>query len=227
MSDEWFSRLKEYDSLSKARARLILSGKDQEGRLETLRKRQADSMAQLAGLKSSYIHLQQSLHEIEQKIKVQNEQRSRSIDQGGSEEKLRAYNKEISSLEEKGFSFLEDLDVNETERADLQGFLNGLEKTMIEIAGEVKEETAKFQNEIEQLDLRLNSLTEALPAEYRDLLMRTLKKNLALGPFTRVENGSCFFCRANISRNEESEVEMQKILKTCSQCGRIFIPYGT
>ncbi len=227
MSDDWFSRLKEYDSLSKARERLISSGKEQEGRLQTLRKRQDDTLAQLAELKSVYIAHQQSLFEIEQKVKVQTEQRGHWMDRGGSDEKLAAYNQEISSLEDKGFALLEDLDRNESERADLQTFLSGLEKTMSEISDEVKEEMARFQHEIGQLDLRLSSLTDALPSEYRDLLMKTLKKNLAHGPFTRIDSGSCFFCRYKISRTDESEIDMQKKLKTCSQCSRIFIPYGT
>lgn len=227
MSDDWFSRLKEYDSLSKARDRLILSGKDQEGRLLTLKKRQDDTLAQLSELKTDYMALQQSLFEVEQKMKVQTQQRSRWMDQGGSDEKREAYDKEISSLEDKGFSLLQDLEVNETQRAELKEFLSGLEKTITEISGEVKEEVAKTQHEISQLDLRLSSLTEALPSDYRELLLKTLKKNPAHGPFTRIESGSCFFCRYKISRTEESEIDMQKKLKVCPQCSRIFIPYGT
>jgi predicted nucleic acid-binding Zn-ribbon protein len=53
-----------------------------------------------------------------------------------------------------------------------------------------------------------------------------MAKNLAHGPFTRIDQGSCFLCRYKISRVEESEIDMQKALKICPQCSRIFLPYG-
>jgi predicted nucleic acid-binding Zn-ribbon protein len=122
---------------------------------------------------------------------------------------------------------LQILDTNEVERRDTQTFLEGLKKTYDEIASEVVLEVTRHRQEIEQLDLRQSSLLEILPPEYKDLLMRTLKKNPVHGPFTRIESGTCFFCRFKISRVDESEIDMQKKLKTCPQCGRIFIPYGT
>ncbi len=227
MSLEWFSRLKEYDSLSRSRMGFLNSIKDQEKRIAVLTDRKEDNLAQLSGLKADYIRLQQSLHELEQKLRIQTEQRSRWIDSGGDEAKRKSMEAELSKLEEDGFILLQKLDENEMERQDIQTFLQGLEKTILEISLEAKNEIALFQNEITQIDLRLSGLIEILPEEFKNLLMKLLKKNLAHGPFTRMEGGSCFFCRYKISRVVESEIDSQKLLSQCPQCSRIFIPYGT
>ncbi|MES2528141.1 MAG: hypothetical protein V4598_13695 [Bdellovibrionota bacterium] len=227
MSLEWFSRLKEYDSLSRSRSGLLNSINEQKKRIEGLNTRQSDNLAQLAVLKSDYIRLQQSLHEIEQKMKVQSEQKQRWIDTGGDEKKRLAMEAELARQEEEGFELLQKLDENEVERKDVQTFLEGLAKTLLEISTEAKEEIKNFEGQISQLDLRLEGLMEILPPEFKDLLLKLLKKNLAHGPFTRIESGHCFFCRYQISRVMESEIDMQKLLRQCPQCSRIFIPYGT
>jgi predicted nucleic acid-binding Zn-ribbon protein len=227
VSLEWFSRLKEYDSLSRNKLKLQKAMKDEEERLSALDQRREEKMSQLTNLKSDYVRFQQELHDIEEKMKVLNQQRQRWIDQGGDENKRLMMEKELAALEDKGMKLLEDLDLNEGDRKDAQTFLEGLKKTRDEIAGEVGAEIKKLQEEISQLDLRLGSLLEMLPPEFKDLLQRILKKNLTHGPFTRIEAGACFFCRYKISRVDESEIDMQQKLKTCPQCSRIFIPYGT
>lgn len=227
VSLEWFSRLKEYDSLSRARLGHLSAIKEQEERLSALEKRKADSLSQLTNLKSDYVRIQQELHDIEEKMKLLNQQKQRWIDQGGDEKKRLSMETEIAALEDKGMQLLQDLDDNEVERKDTQTFLEGLKKTVEEIGAEVTVDVEKHKSEISQLDLRQDSLMEILPSEFKDLLMRTLKKNPVHGPFTRIENGTCFFCRYKISRIDESEIDMQKKLKTCPQCSRIFIPYGT
>lgn len=227
MSLEWFSRLKEYDSLSKARLSHLSAIRDQDDRMLALEKRREEKLAQLSILKADYVRHQQELLELENKMKILNQQKERWIDQGGDDAKKILMEEEIAKLEDQGFQFLELLDANETDRKDAQTFIEGVGKTISEISEEAKSEIAKHHDSIKQLDLRLEGILDLLPAEFKDLLMRTLKKNLAHGPFTRMDNGSCMFCRYKISRMDESEIDMQKKLKTCPQCSRIFIPYGT
>lgn len=227
VSLEWFSRLKEYDSLSRARQGHLSAIKEQEERLASLEKRKSDSLSQLNNLKSDYVRFQQELSDIEEKMKVLGQQRQRWIDQGGDEKKRLSMDEEIAALESKGMDLLQVLDDNETERKDSQTFIEGIKMTIEEIQSEAIVEMDKHKHEISQLDIRQSSLMEMLPAEFKDLLMRVLKKNLVHGPFTRIENGNCIFCRFKISKVDESEIDMQQKLKTCPQCGRIFIPYGT
>jgi predicted nucleic acid-binding Zn-ribbon protein len=227
VSLEWFSRLKEYDSLSKARLGESNAIKEQELRLKALELRREESLTRLTELKAEHVRLHQELLELEEKLKIQTQQRQRWIDQGGADDRRLKMEEDIAVLEEKGFAQLENLETNETERKEVQTFLDGLTKTIGEINGEVKAEILLHQEKIKQLDLRLEGLLEILPDEFKTLLLKLLKKNLAHGPFTRIDSGSCFFCRYKISRIDESEIDMQKKLKTCPQCGRIFIPYGT
>lgn len=227
MSLEWFSRLKEYDSLTKARLGHLNAIKEQDMRMSALEKRREESMAQLSNLKSDYVRHQQELLELENKMKILSQQKDRWIDQGGEETKRKSMEDEIAKLDDHGFELLQLLDTNETDRKDAQIFIDGIGKTILEIHEESKAEISKNEEAIKHLDLRLEGITEMLPQEFKDLLMRTLKKNLAHGPFTRIENGNCIFCRYKISRVDESEIDMQKKLKVCPQCSRIFIPYGT
>ncbi len=227
MSLEWFSRLKEYESLSKQRLASLSAVKEQELRMEKLSQKKDESIAHLSKMKTDHAHLQQKLHEAEKKILTQNEQKDRWINQGGSEEKRSLMEIELNRLEAEGFRILEELEENELGRKEIQTFLEGLQLTIKEIHAEVLEESEKLKKEISNLDLRLEGILEVLPTEFRDVLLRIVQKKLAHGPFTRIESGSCFFCRYKISRMEESEIDMQKLLKTCPQCTRIFIPYGT
>lgn len=227
VSLEWFSRLKEYDSLTKARLGLQNAIKDQDSRVIGLEKRLEESLAQLSNLRNDHVRHQQELLELESKIKILSQQKQRWIDQGGAEEKRRSMETEIAKLEDHGFNLLQLLETNETERKETQTFIEGIGKTITEIRAEATAEITRNEEAIRNLDLRLQGILDILPGEFKDLLLKTLKKSLAVGPFTRIDNGSCFFCRFKISKTDENEIDLQQKLKVCPQCTRIFIPYGT
>lgn len=226
MNVEPFLKLKEYDSLSKAKASFSLQIQDQQNRLNQLLLRKNQSLLELEELLQKSRELNQLLFETEKKLKSIEEQKSRLIDTGASEEKIKDYGREAQLLEEKGLETLTEIEANDQQIQDLKGFLTGLEKTSNEIKQEVEGEVANLIQKIRNLDLRLESIESELPPEFKALLVKTLAKKLALGPFTRIDQGSCYFCRYKISRVEESEIDMQKALKTCPQCSRIFLPYG-
>jgi predicted nucleic acid-binding Zn-ribbon protein len=147
-------------------------------------------------------------------------------DIGGDETKINTYLSEMNSHEETGLEILTALELNELELQEVKGFLSGLEKTILEITHEVETEIAQEEKSISHIDQRLQSLMDELPDDFKMILQKTLTRNLALGPFTRIEAGSCYFCRYKISRIDESEIDMQKKIKICPQCSRIFLPYG-
>lgn len=225
MSVETFLKLKEFDSLSKVRINHLKALSEQEDRLSKLNERREANLMQTSILNQSNRDTQQELFETEKQLKILTEQKQRLFDIGNAD-KASLMQKDIDALEGKGFELLEKIEANETELADHKTFLTGLEKTIKEIQDEVKDETAKIQNEVKFIDLRLEGLKDELPSDFQALLTKTIAKKLAHGPFTRIENGSCFFCRYKISRMDESEIDMQKMLKTCPQCSRIFLPYG-
>lgn len=226
MSVEWFFKLKEIDSLSKMRINYLKHIKEQEDRLSALNKHREDAYLRTSTLKQAHSSLHQNLLETEAQIKNADLQQSRLKDMGGDENKIKTYQQLIEKAEEEGLSLLEQMEHNQQELKETHTFLEGLEKTLLEIKTEVEEEQAKSQAEIKQLETRIELLKNELPHDFKSLLERVSSKNLAMGPFTRIEASSCYFCRYKISRIDESEIDMQKSLKTCPQCGRIFLPYG-
>ncbi len=211
----------------KGRNEHLKAVKEQEMRIVLLNERKSEKMSQLSNLKEEYVKLQQALQDLEAKIKLLSTQRENWISLGGEEFKRLTMEEEISKLEDSGLALLDQQTKNAEERNDAQTFLEGISRTISEIQGEVNLEITKHQEAIVQLDLRLEGIQDILPPEFKDALNKVLKKNLAHGPFTRVDAGSCLFCRYKISRIDESEIDMQKKLRNCPQCGRIFIPYGT
>jgi predicted nucleic acid-binding Zn-ribbon protein len=227
VSVDWFIKLKEIDSLTKMKNGHLKAKAEQEERIKKLSDRKDESLLQTAKLKQSLISINSEMADVEKKLKTSSEQKQRVMDIGGDEKKIVGYNSEIESLEEKGFELLGKLEETENELADTKTFLSGLEKTMKEIEDEGQSEIFKINNELNNICLRVNLLLEELPSNFKDLLVKTTAKKLAHGPFTRVDQGSCYFCRYKLSRLDESEIDMQKNLKTCNQCGRIFLPYGS
>lgn len=197
---------------------------EQDDRVHKLNQRLEESNLQTAKLKQELFTLQHELHEIEQKLKLFQKQRQNLMDIGESGERFIAL---IDEAEGKGLKLLDRIETIEAEQQELKNFEAGLRKTIEEIAREANEVKTKEMQEIKNIDFRLNALEEELPQNFRDILKKLQGKNLAHGPFTRIESGSCYFCRYKISRIDESEIDMQQQLKQCPQCSRIFLPYGS
>lgn len=227
MSVELFLKLKEIDSLTKMRNNHLRAKKEQEDRLSNLDQKRQERLLQTAKLKQDLVTASNQMIEIEAKIKSHSEQKQRLMDMGGDDKKIAQYAHEIAELETKGFDLLSQMEELEQGIAEDKTFLTGLEKTLSEIGTEVSGEVEKINSELINIDLRVNLLMDELPSDFKNILVKVTAKNLAHGPFTRIENGSCYFCRFKISRIDESEIDMQKGLKTCPQCGRIFLPYGS
>lgn len=227
MSAEWFFKLKEFDSIGKMRINHLKVIQEQEQRLTKLNIRRQEQLDEANGLRSELLSVQQNYFEAEKKMNTCEEQASRLKAVGGDEAKIVNFQKEATALEDSLFAFLERTEAIQQELEDKKTFLAGLEKTYQEIETEVKVEIQDNQKGVSQADLRMKLILEELPSGFRETLERTLKKNLAVGSFTRIDNGSCFFCRYKISRTDESEIDMQQLLKVCPQCSRIFLPYGS
>lgn len=226
MSVESFTKLKEIESLNRARTLQVKARLDQEDRLTKLLKRREETLTQSNQLKQDLIKAQDLMSEIEKKIKLYSTQKQNLQDLGGSDEKIHSYTTQIEDLENQGLQELSQIEGIEKELSETKTFLVGLDHTMKDIESEVNTELDKINHEISTLDLRIKLLQDELPSDFKALLMKISSKNLAHGPFTRIDQGSCYFCRFKISRLEESEIDMLKNLKTCPQCSRIFLPYG-
>ncbi len=226
MSVELFMKLKEIESLSRMRTSFELQNREHNARLSKLNDTRQEAHARTVKLRQEVSSANSALADIEVRIRTASEQKQRLFDIGSDEKKISSFTTEIDGLEESGLVLLEEVAQLEEELRDTKEFMSGLEKTILEISAEVNSDVAGVTIELSHIELRLSLLLNELPTEFSTLLVKTAAKNLAHGPFTRVENGSCYFCRFKISRTDESEIDMQKNLKTCSQCSRIFLPYG-
>jgi len=226
VSVEWFLKLKEIDSLTKTRNSNLRAMSEQESRLSSLNDKRQEAMSQTAKLNHELITINQELNDLEKKLSNATTQRTRVIEMGGDENKIKTFTSQIEELETQGMVYLERLDQIQSEQSDSKSFLSGLEKTYKEIEEEVISHNNQLLQENKNLDQRITFLMDELPESFKSTLIKITQKNLAHGPFTRVEQGSCYFCRYKISRMDESEIDMQKNLKTCNQCSRIFLPYG-
>jgi predicted nucleic acid-binding Zn-ribbon protein len=225
VSAESFFKLKEIDSLNKMRLSFIKNKCEQEDRVSKLNERQNESLLQTAKLRQELISITNELADVEKLLKNASEQKQRIIDIGGDEKKINNFSQDIANYEEKGLEYLSRLEEIESEIADQKSFQSGLANTIHEIESETKPELEKCDQEIKNIDLRVELLSEELPADFKSLYTRVSAKKLAHGPFTRTDQGSCFFCKYKISKVDESEIDTQRSLKTCPQCGRIFLPY--
>lgn len=226
VSVEWFLKLKEYDSLSKMRISHLKAYSEQEKRMTVLNERRQSSISELDALITQSNALQQELFEKENKITEIEIQHKRLIETGASDEKILTFATNLQAQETVYFKLLNDQEDLNQQRVELKTFLNGIQTTITEISVEVEEEKFRENEAISQLDLRLSLLLEELPSDFKLLLEKTLSKKLAVGSFTRVNAGACLFCKSHLSKTEESEIDMQHLLKTCKMCHRIFLPYG-
>ncbi len=226
MSFELFTNLREIDSLTKMRDHLIIQKCEQEDRLSKLNIRRQETEMEANLLHKNLFVMNTELANVEKSIRILSQQKQGLLDHGGYQEKILHYDGEISTLENRGLELLAKLEEIENNIKELKIFKEGLGKTILDIETEVKDEVERVNGEISQLDFRINSLKQELPVNIQALMQKLFSKKMVHGPFTRVEQGSCFFCRYKISRIEESEIDIQKSVKTCQQCSRIFLPYG-
>ncbi len=226
MTLEWFYKLKEIDSLGKMRINHLQKMRDQQERISKLFARRDDNLMQTTKLNHELNMLQQNLFETEKKLTLASVQKENLRSLGEDGEKILRFENEIEKLENSGLDILTEIENKHLEIHDNKNFLEGLLKTIYEIEGEVNLEHETLAKEVSQYEERLKFLEEELPDHFQSLYQRVLKKNLALGPFTRTDQGSCYFCRYKISKQDEIEIDMHKDLKQCHQCGRIFLPFG-
>jgi predicted nucleic acid-binding Zn-ribbon protein len=224
VSINWFLKLKEIDSLTKMRGEHLKALIGQDDRLTKLYNRQHDSHLQTVRLQKEMFTLQQSMHDVEQKLKLYQKQRTNLMDIGESGKK---YDIQIDDVEGQGFALMAEIEKNENELKDLAEFSTGLERTINEITHEATIIKSEEEQAIKNLNLRLSLLEDELPSHFKEMYKKVSQLNLPRGSFTRIEDGSCYFCRYKISRLDESEIDMQQEIKQCPQCRRIFLPYGS
>jgi predicted nucleic acid-binding Zn-ribbon protein len=234
MSAENFKILKEINSLTiKSREINDLVTKENKRLqfIEDNRAERQDEMAQaeiaLENFKKEMLKLENEISTLSNKIDKDKSNRLSLVEDAS----ISSMDKQILDLETKKVKFeeslfehLENAEEEEKKIAEAQNFLEGSLRSLTEIKKEVLITTGEHQKEIDILSNRLTLLKEGLPAQFQNKLEQVFKNKIQISSFTRIKSNSCEFCRRDISRMEETEVEQKLALKTCQGCGRIFIP---
>jgi len=229
-----FNTIKEIDSLNRKVLELSENIAKEESRVTKIESRITQSDTQkdelLSEIKTTSAELTKAENELEsfgeklqkkesQKASLFTDEQIKAI-----EREVEAYKLKIEELENITFELMEKKEQLETTLSDTNSFLSGAANSLIEIRDEVKEESNKFNLEIDKLKPRIMSLTDSLPADFKYKLEITLKKDLRATIVSTITQGACNYCRASLSSNEVSEVEDKHLIKTCKACSRILIP---
>ena len=227
MSTIDFSKLKEYDSLSKKEQQLLGEIEQENLRITKIKNLIDGHLSRRLEIKNKISTTNHLILEKEAQVKTLHEQKTRLINQGLGEEKIKEYEVKINQLENDAFTLLEEVDALETEMQETITFEAGAQKTLDEISEEVNKLTSSKQHEITNIKNHLASIQEELPPHVKDLLLKLIAKKMVHGPFTKIADGACLMCRFKISKIDENEIDVHKNLKQCPQCQRIFLPYGS
>ena len=207
MSKNAFFILREIDSLRRMQnqhSKLISSEND---RIRKLEQKRLDSQNEYLRLKSELSSTNNRLNDID--LQLTRERLAPDL---------------VTKLEAEGLELLSKAAELEEKINDCQTFISGISNTIKEIAEEVGLENKGQEFAIENIHERIAALESELPAEFKNIYLKTMALHLPVGIFTCVENQACKFCRRALSRIEDSEIEVQHQIKTCPGCKRIFLP---
>lgn len=234
MSSEHFKILKEINSLSSSEASLIQKIAQEEKRLDQiveLRKQKELKLKSLEDEKKNISLEGQRIEKDLSKLHSDLDRDKTNLSSIVTEESLKNLENQIADkerkieiLEELAYSQLEKSDEIDNNISDHNSFLEGSLETLSEIQVEVDKETSKLNEEITKIQNRINLLLEEIPPQFKSLYERVKLKDIKTSVFTRIKNGSCEFCRFQVSANDKINIEDNLQLKTCSSCSRIFIP---
>ncbi|MBC77121.1 MAG: hypothetical protein CME64_14005 [Halobacteriovoraceae bacterium] len=234
MSKEHFKILKELSSLEIKRSELENLNLKGQKRVEKLIVQQNEAHSDIEKLNSEIQEKrflsQKSENELTQ---IDSKLKKIEADIGGSfdskemelldQEKQKLLQK-MDEIEMRGLELLEEMESIEEKIGDRKTFAKGIEETIAEIKAEVDAENSDRNKEIETLNGRIDSSLGELPEPFRTTYQKVKAQNLAISMFAKIESRSCSVCKSGVDRAREAQVEEQLLLKTCSSCGRIFIP---
>ncbi len=234
MSAENFKILKEINSLTTKVNEINDLVSKESKRLRFIEGNRIDRQDEMTLAQKNLDHYKKDMTKIENEISTLSAKIDKDKEslQGLSEESsITSMEKQIAELETKRikledeiFVILEKAEAEEQNIKEAQSFLEGSLRSLNEIKKDVNAKNEGYQKELDSLLNRVGLLKESLPIQFQTKLEQVLSKKVQISSFTRIKSNTCEFCKRDISRMEETEIEQKLALKTCQGCGRIFIP---
>ena len=229
---ETFRNFIEIEGLNKKIAQHIAEIASQEKRLVDAESKRQSSLAQI-NQKNELIHslklkeLELSVSALEKKLNHYQEQinlvkTQKELDSLTHE--INLTKSQLSAAEGDFFSKIDQVALLEKEILDLKNFTSGIEVTILEIKMEVESEISKQQKEINNYQLRIDSLLDQLNPADKKLYLENAKKFKTSTPSAFINGKNCSVCRINIDAQTINMVDHAKSLELCPNCGRILLP---
>lgn len=112
----------------------------------------------------------------------------------------------------------------ENEILDLNNFVKGINESIDEIKKEVEIEISKNKKEIDNFQLRINSLLDQLNPSDKKMYQELAVKFKSTSPTAFIIGKNCSLCRINIDAQTINLVDHAKSLEICPNCNRLLLP---
>ncbi|MEX1099494.1 MAG: hypothetical protein WEB87_03640 [Bacteriovoracaceae bacterium] len=234
MNKEYFKILKEINSLEQKMASLTAINQEESFRVDKLKQKKDEALQDLEALELEERLLKQKSQKIENRLAAL-DSRGKKLDADlkgnfdGKQAPLLEKEKakvalELEDLENQGLENLEKLEELEAAIQDKKTFIAGVAETIEEIGLEVGEIVVKNENAMKTLEKRIENSLQEVPANFQSVYSSLRKKAMPVSLFASIQNRKCSICKMSVDWEKEAKVEEKMLLKTCSNCGRIFIP---
>jgi predicted nucleic acid-binding Zn-ribbon protein len=140
------------------------------------------------------------------------------------EHQLEVIAKELQEKEEHYFALLERSETIADEKKEAEEFLKGSLNTLEEIKKDVETESLKFQNQIENRNLRIHSLEDQMDKSLLKSYLEIEKKFTGKKAVAFLIDKKCSQCHMQVDSMFKTALEEGRSIETCPNCGRFLIP---
>jgi predicted nucleic acid-binding Zn-ribbon protein len=140
------------------------------------------------------------------------------------EKEIQSANERIKGLELTLYEMMNREEECQLRLKDHHNFLKGSAKSLEQLAAEIKQIKEKEQNEIVQLQERVDNFLNNMPAMFKTAYLQANKKNRFKSPLSFLEKQYCETCQFQLDRLSAQEVEEGRIIHHCQGCQRLLIP---
>lgn len=140
-------------------------------------------------------------------------------------EDIQNHEKEMDSLSDKIFALMEENEHIESNINDCKQFLTGSLDTLSEIEEEIRISNQEDEKKIDNYNKRIDALLEDTPHELKNSFKRARDKYPHQIYLTRIIDQACEHCRYQLDSESIKLIDQAKLVQTCHQCERLFVPY--
>lgn len=227
-----FRHLIEIEALKSQNAIDLQSIASEQKRISDLEQLREKRRAHITTLEEEVKAMKLTEKQLEiESLELKQKRTKEQLDMMTNEKDIKAMEHQISvttaELEEKEtiyFSLLERSEEIAAEKKEAEEFLKGSLNTLEEIKKDVAVEEAKYQKQIDNRNLRVNSLEEQVEKNLLKFYKEIEKKFAPKRPVSFLIDKKCSQCHMQVDSIFKSSLEEGRSMETCPNCGRLLIP---